>query len=92
MQLDWYFENNLSSSKYLPMNAGLKCHKYCRYYLATAADDSVVKLWDLRKLKNFKTIPLDESEEVCTGLFHSLINLFLFSVSTFYLHAVSFVV
>jgi hypothetical protein len=32
--------------------------------LATSADDSVVKLWDLRKLKNFKTIPLDESEEV----------------------------
>lgn len=32
--------------------------------MATSADDSVVKLWDLRKLKNFKTIPLDESEEV----------------------------
>ena len=25
------------------------------YYLATAADDGV-KLWDLRKLKNFKTM------------------------------------
>jgi pre-mRNA-processing factor 19 len=24
----------------------------------------VVKLWDLRKLKNFKTIPLDEGFEV----------------------------
>ena len=34
------------------------------YYLATSADDSVVKLWDLRKLKNFKTIQLDESDEV----------------------------
>ena len=31
---------------------------------ATSADDSVVKLWDLRKLKNFKTIQLDESDEV----------------------------
>ena len=73
------------------MNERLTYHKYCRYYLATAADDSVVKLWDLRKLKNFKTIPLDESEEVCAELFHSLINFFLFSVSSFYLHAVSFV-
>lgn len=26
------------------------------YYLATAGEDSQVKLWDLRKLKNFKTI------------------------------------
>jgi len=26
------------------------------YYLATAADDASVKLWDLRKLKNFKNI------------------------------------
>ena len=34
------------------------------YYLATSADDSVVKLWDLRKLKNFKTITLDERDEV----------------------------
>ena len=34
------------------------------YYLATSADDSVVKLWDLRKLKNFKTITLDEGYEV----------------------------
>ena len=37
---------------------------YFSYYLATSADDSVVKLWDLRKLKNFKTITLDESDEV----------------------------
>ena len=39
----------------------------CRYYLATSADDSVVKLWDLRKLKNFKTINLDESYEVSSN-------------------------
>ena len=36
----------------------------CRYYLATAADDSVVKLWDLRKLKNFKTIELAQRYQV----------------------------
>ena len=35
------------------------------YYLATSADDSVVKLWDLRKLKNFKTITLEDRFEVC---------------------------
>lgn len=34
------------------------------YYLATSADDSVVKLWDLRKLKNFKTLTLDDGYEV----------------------------
>ena len=34
------------------------------YYLATAAEDSCVKLWDLRKLKNFKTIQLEEGYEV----------------------------
>ena len=34
------------------------------YYLASSAEDSVVKLWDLRKLKNFKTIPLEEGYEV----------------------------
>ena len=32
--------------------------------MATAADDCCVKLWDLRKLKNFKTLPLDEGYEV----------------------------
>ena len=36
----------------------------CSYYLATSADDSVVKLWDLRKLKNFKTIALEDRYEV----------------------------
>ena len=34
------------------------------YYLATSTDDSSVKLWDLRKLKNFKTIQLDDGYEV----------------------------
>jgi len=34
------------------------------YYLATSADDSVVKLWDLRKLKNFKNITLEDRYEV----------------------------
>lgn len=34
------------------------------YYLATAADDACVKLWDLRKLKNFKTIQLDDNFEI----------------------------
>jgi pre-mRNA-processing factor 19 len=32
--------------------------------LATAAEDSCVKLWDLRKLKNFKTIDFDGKYEV----------------------------
>jgi len=34
------------------------------YYLATAADDACVKLWDLRKLKNFKTLQMDEGYEI----------------------------
>ena len=34
------------------------------YYLATAAEDSTVRLWDLRKLRNFKTLQLDEGYEV----------------------------
>lgn len=40
------------------------------YYLATAADDSSVKLWDLRKLKNFKTLQLDNNFEVPPFLCH----------------------
>ena len=36
----------------------------CSYYLATSANDSVVKLWDLRKLKNFKSINLEQGSEV----------------------------
>jgi pre-mRNA-processing factor 19 len=34
------------------------------YYLATAAEDASIKLWDLRKLKNFKTITLEDRYEV----------------------------
>ena len=34
------------------------------YYLATAADDAMVRLWDLRKLRNFKNLPLEEGYEV----------------------------
>lgn len=43
---------------------------YNRYYLASAADDSVVKLWDLRKLKNFKTIELESNNQVHPSLCH----------------------
>lgn len=39
------------------------------YYLATAADDSMVKLWDLRKLKNFKTLAMDDHYEVSANNF-----------------------
>ena len=39
------------------------------YYLATSADDSVVKLWDLRKLKNFKNITLEDKYEVVDVLY-----------------------
>lgn len=56
------------------------------YYLATAADDSSVKLWDLRKLKNFKTLQLDNNFEVhplcsalgCFSSFNYQIKLILF--------------
>jgi len=34
------------------------------YYLATSADDCCVKLWDLRKLKNFKTLVMDDGYEI----------------------------
>ena len=37
-----------------------------RYYLATGAQDATVKLWDLRKLKNFKTLSFDEGHIVNT--------------------------
>lgn len=43
------------------------------YYLASAADDSVVKLWDLRKLKNFKTIELEPNYQVWSA--HCLVAL-----------------
>ena len=32
--------------------------------MATAAEDASIKLWDLRKLRNFKTITLDDRYEV----------------------------
>ena len=38
------------------------------YYLATAAEDACVKLWDLRKLKNFKTIALEQEDYVVRDL------------------------
>uniref|UniRef100_A0A915JIC2 Pre-mRNA-processing factor 19 n=1 Tax=Romanomermis culicivorax TaxID=13658 RepID=A0A915JIC2_ROMCU len=36
------------------------------YYLATSAEDSCVKLWDLRKIpvRNFKTLKLDDKYEI----------------------------
>lgn len=34
------------------------------YYLATAAEDASIRLWDLRKLKNFKTIQLDDGYSI----------------------------
>ena len=72
----------------------------CRYYLASAADDSVVKLWDLRKLKNFKTIELESNYQVSNQLplhvafdcfaalwsFHSLMRLSL----SLQVHSVTF--
>jgi pre-mRNA-processing factor 19 len=39
------------------------------YYLATAAEDATIKLWDLRKLKNFKTITLEDRYEVDKNYF-----------------------
>ena len=34
------------------------------YYLATAGEDSLVKLWDLRKLKSFKTLTVEKKSNV----------------------------
>lgn len=47
------------------------------YYLATSADDSVVKLWDLRKLKNFKNITLEDKYEVGVVLYFKSKYLYL---------------
>ena len=33
-------------------------------YFYSIVDDSCVKLWDLRKLKNFKTLQLEDGYEV----------------------------
>ena len=40
------------------------------YYLATAGLDASVKLWDLRNLKNFRTLTFDEGHEVRPGVCH----------------------
>lgn len=49
-----------------PASRTSDAHSFSRsgYYLATAAEDASIKLWDLRKLKNFKTISLDDRYEV----------------------------
>lgn len=39
----------------------------CRYFLATSASDGV-KLWDLRKLKNFRTLTPYEGGAPCTSV------------------------
>lgn len=41
-----------------------------RYYLATSGQDNTVRLWDLRKLSNFKTITL-EGETTSVRFDHS---------------------
>ncbi len=40
------------------------------YHLATAADDNAVRLWDLRKLENFHTIPLDDGAKARSRYTH----------------------
>lgn len=35
-------------------------------YLATAGEDSLVKLWDLRNLKNFKTLTVESNVKALT--------------------------
>ena len=54
------------------------CFIISSYYLATSADDSVVKLWDLRKLKNFKTITLEDRFEVCSCRIHIHVIILLY--------------
>lgn len=34
------------------------------YYMATAAEDATVKLWDLRKLRAFHTIEFDAAQDI----------------------------
>lgn len=38
------------------------------YYLATGAEDGEVKLWDLRKLKSFKTMTINEGKHTVSIL------------------------
>lgn len=49
---DFMWRHNVSGTIYVSMS----------FYLG--AQDSSLKLWDLRKLKNFKTITLDNNYEV----------------------------
>uniref|UniRef100_A0A914R5K9 Pre-mRNA-processing factor 19 n=1 Tax=Parascaris equorum TaxID=6256 RepID=A0A914R5K9_PAREQ len=45
------------------------------YYLATGAEDGEVKLWDLRKLKSFKTMSINEGKHTCwVLLMYALFN------------------
>ena len=57
------FSENGNFILYIPRQTDL-LKRILGYYLATAADDCCVKLWDLRKLKNFKTLQLDDGYEV----------------------------
>lgn len=48
------------------------------YYLATGAEDGEVKLWDLRKLKSFKTMTINEGKHTVSStsvIFFSLFTL-----------------
>lgn len=38
------------------------------YYLATGAEDGEVKLWDLRKLKSFKTMTINEGKHTVNSI------------------------
>jgi pre-mRNA-processing factor 19 len=38
------------------------------YYLATGAEDGEVKIWDLRKLKNFKTLAINDGKHPLNAL------------------------
>ena len=58
MHFSWRFKGYNKCSDFNVLISG--------YYLATSAEDSVVKLWDLRKLKNFKTLQLEDKYEVST--------------------------
>jgi WD40 repeat protein len=69
-----YAEVNTNMNVYVVSNVWwlwLPIFVYAGYYLATAAEDSVVKLWDLRKLKNFKTLQLGDNYEVSEFFFSS---------------------
>ena len=48
---------------------------FSSYYLATSAHDASVKLWDLRKLKNFKTLSFDNDAHQARHLFERIVML-----------------